>query len=475
MLDSEHFIRLFYPYSSGFEFIFFDTLGLLFLAAFFDFKKPFRLYNLDLLMLAAWIPLGDYEKGYWPFTTAFGYGLLFYFFPRLLLHQVLKDRTEPCFNFSERTYRLLSVALAAYGAFLTFTYPGPHGKMKAHVPFIAGSAAAGQAGARCILQGDVVYGNVDRLAPETDRHYDWAWDAYGPAYYYTFLPFEYLFPTTEHFKFGYGMAARVTTTVMNCGSIVLLNILGRQLQGALAGAALGFSWAVLPYTLIPVFNSKTGDLMPGFLALAALVLFRRSIWAGAFGVAWLGAAALFPVFLIPTWAATLPFRKALGFFALTALLGILLSIPQFLQPNAISIFLDATAGSQERFGDWAWSVWTQYPQMKYLRAFLQLMFLPVALSIAWLARRSGFPGVLAYCGSLVIYIEMFKLYVPGRYHLWYLPFLLPYFLLPGLQGRSAEAPPTSEDSGVHAERIGAGINPTGYSKLAGRVTLPLKN
>lgn len=433
MFPSLEAFRLLFPYSSGFEFLWFDFLGLIFVACFFDHRRALCLRNLDVLMITIWVPLGDYEKGPLRLTTILGYAPLFYFLPRLCL-EVYRKRCDPVHvAFPPGLLRRVTVALFAYAAFLIFVSPFPY-QLKGDAPFISGSAAGGLAGARAILDHGIVYGNTNRLHKDD---IDWGWDTYGPGYYYMFVPFEALFPTPGHFKYSYGFPARLLTLLLHLLAILTLRHLGRKLGDEALAEALGFAWAILPYTLITAYWSKTGDILPGALTVAALALYHASPFWGAIGLGYLSAATIFGVFYIPIWAAALPRERIVRFTGVVLATGAVLTVPQWMQPDGLGIFYRATVVWQENYGDWPYSLWTQYPETKYMRAYFKMTFLPFVAFATWMARGTGFRGAVALSGAVAIWIQLFKLYVPGRYHLWYLPFLL-LALLPG-GGREAEA------------------------------------
>lgn len=436
MFPSIEAFRLLFPYCSGFEFVWFDFLALIFIVCFFDFRNPRRLRNLDVVMIAIWVPLGDYEKGPLWLTTVLGYLPLFYFLPRLVLerYRTERDPGDPApIRFSPATLRNVTGVLFLYASILIFVSPYPY-ELKGEAPYISGSAAGGLAGARALLEHGIVYGNTNRLHQDK---IDWGWDTYGPAYYYTFLPFEALFPTPGHFKYSYGFPARLLTLLLHLLAILTFRQLGRRLGGASLGESLAFAWAIMPYTLISCYWSKTGDILPGALTVAALALYHASPFWGAIGLGYLSAATIFGVFYIPIWAAALPRPRALPFVGIVLATGAVLTVPQLMQSDGIGIFYRATVVWQEHYGDWPYSLWTQYPETKYMRAYFKLLFLPFVLLATWMARGSGFRGAVALSGAVAIWIQLFKLYVPGRYHLWYLPFLL-LALIPGTAAKERE-------------------------------------
>ena len=114
-----------YPFQPPERYLFYDLVALIFVFTFFDFKHLKRLRNLDVLMLCAWVPLGDYELGNLRFTMVLGYLPLLYFLPRLL-YQVWRTSADPCtINVSTRTLKGLAAVFFVAGVALALIYPTP--------------------------------------------------------------------------------------------------------------------------------------------------------------------------------------------------------------------------------------------------------------------------------------------------------------------------------------------------------------
>ncbi|MBI3892642.1 MAG: hypothetical protein HY303_14060 [Candidatus Wallbacteria bacterium] len=412
-------LRYFVPFSSGWEFVWFDFLALLLIACFFDFKKPFRLRNLDLLMLCVWVPLGDYEKGTLRWTAVVGYWPLFYFLPRLLW-QPSRRHEDPCVIHAGST-ALATATLAAlfYGALLTLICPLPYERYYGmHTLGLSASAIGGSQGAAAILKGQIPYGNLPK-----------GWDCYGPAYYYCFAPFVALLSDLPGVGPQYHLPARALTILANFVAASALRALGQRLAGVQFGWALACFWSAIPYTLISCYWSQAGHLLVGALLAVAGLGLSCSTVRGGLALAWASAAAFFPVLLIPVWAARLAKRERVRFVALVVAAGMLLTLPMLCQSQGIWRLLDATLVFRQTRNVGPWSPWTHFPWTRPAMQFFQWMTLPVVAYCAWRARGRGYVSTLALAGAVVIYTQLYSLHAPGRYQLWMLPFLLPVLLL----------------------------------------------
>lgn len=411
--------RYFFPYCTGLEALWFDLLALLVIGCFFDFKQPWRLRNLDLLMICCWVPLGDYEKGHLPLTVVLGYLPLFYFLPRLL-HQVGRRAEEPCVvNYGPRWLTLLTALALLYGVGLALVAPYPYASWKGSDTLaLSDSAVAGMLGANALRAGKIPYGNLP------DHR-----DDYGPAYYYSYLPFMFLQVKEGYFLHEYGAPARALAIVAHVAAILGFGLLGWRLRSAHYGLALAFAWACLPYSLISLYWSQTGHLLTGALLLWSCLALSCSQLLGAAVLAWTSAAAFFPVFFIPAWAATLRERKRAVFLGVVLGLGLALWLPMLDQPDGLRKFFDSTVVYFQVQNRGEWSPWVQHPMTLPVKSFFSWMFLPFVAWVSWRARGRGFVSLMAITGAIVVFTQFFSLHAPGRYQLWMMPFLLPVLLL----------------------------------------------
>lgn len=426
MLESHHYWKLFFPYGAGFEFLFFDTLAVLFVLAFFDRERPSSARNLDLVMLVAWVPLGDYERGNVTSNALLAYLILYYFLGRFawLVHAPLE--TSVTCHLDARGLKAASLGLLVYSLFLVGVSPWPYAQVGKKGHEISDSGAAGMAGARVILSGKPVYGNTQEL--QTSKGRNRGWDTYGPGYYYLFVPFEAMAGAGGDPKKGYGLSARWTTLALHLLCLACLFGIGSRMGGRDRGLAFVFAWSILPYVFINLYWCSTGHLLPGALSLLALWLFLRGPVAGGVGLGYLAASAFYPLFLLPIWAAALQGRARFRFVIVTFVTGLILWLPQLAQESGFQKFWEATFEFQEGYRGKPWSPWTHHPEMLPLRHFFSLMFLPVVGFLTYLVSRKGWKVWLPATCLVLVWMQLYKLHAPGRFQLWLFPFFLPLLL-----------------------------------------------
>jgi hypothetical protein len=368
-------------------------------------------------MLCAWVPLGYYELGNLKWTMLLGYLPLFYFVPRLV-YQVWRKADDPCvINLSNRWLLVLAAVFFAAGCLMCMAYPEPF-----YGDSLSDTAQSGMAAARLLLEGRIPYGNLK-----------YGWDSYPPAYYYAYVPFEWLIsdhlPVTNHAEpyMTYGWSARLLACTANLACVLGLVWLGTRIRDRRFGYALAFAWAAMPYTLMSVADSQTGHLVPAALTILSIAAYMASQWVGAILLAVLGAAAFYPVFFAPIWAARLGWRQGLAFLLLVAIVGLALWVPMLRQDDGLAKFFKAISKHENRVTKK--SPWFQHPWMVPLRYTFAILFLPFVGWAAWVAaKRRGFVPLVALTAAVVAWGQLFHLNAPGRYHPWMMACLVPLLL-----------------------------------------------
>ena len=269
-------------------------LCLLFVAPFFDPRRPFRMLHLDLLVLLGGFGVSHFffNKGEIGTSVPLVYPVLAYLLARMLVAGLRPRRTgEPLVPLASRPrcWWPGSCCSAASGSGST----SATGKV--------GDVGYGSAiGATRIQDGKPLYkdSGVD------DQHFD----TYGPVNYLAYDPFVKAFPPSQQeieTPDDYDLpAARAATIAFDLFTIAGLFVLGLRLRrgraGRLLGLALAYAWVAFPYTMFPLM-SNTNDTLVSALLVWALVALSSPPARGAL-LALAAAAKFAPLALAPLFA-----------------------------------------------------------------------------------------------------------------------------------------------------------------------------
>ncbi|HET6570099.1 MAG TPA: glycosyltransferase 87 family protein [Solirubrobacterales bacterium] len=159
---------------------------------------------------------------------------------------------------------------------------------------------AGVVGADRIAHGEPLYGNFPDDVSQGDT--------YGPVNYLAYVPFERIWPWSGSWDdLPAAHAAAVTFDLL---AFALLCWLGLRIRPGPAGrklaATLAFGWAAYPYTAYAL-ESNSNDTLVAVLLIAVLLALARPVARGAFAA--LAALTKFaPVVLVPMLATYRPDR-----------------------------------------------------------------------------------------------------------------------------------------------------------------------
>ena len=274
-------------------------LAALFFFGLFDFKRPWRIVHLDLLVLLSfgfaqiWFHLG--EDGIW---VPLAYPPLVYLLGRMLWVGFRGERVglRPSVPVT-----WLAIALVALVT----------GRIGLNV-IDSGTIDVGHAsvvGADKVTSGETVWGQGEfpRINPEGD--------SYGPVNYYAYVPFELAFPFDG--EWDELPASHAASIVFDLAVIAGLLFLGPALrrappdadpeeqeaakaEGTALGIVLAFAWCAYPYTTFEL-QSNSNDALMVALIVWALVAFASPVRRGLL----LGFAAMtkfMPFLLAPLFA-----------------------------------------------------------------------------------------------------------------------------------------------------------------------------
>ena len=419
-------------------------LCVLFLAPFFDPRRPFRLLHLDLLALVAFgASHGFFNRGEIGLSAPLVYPVLLYLLVRLL---------AAGFRPRERPERLVPIVPVAWLAIATVLLVGFRVGLNVVDSNVIDVGYAGVLGADRIADGRELYGAG--FSAEIERG-----DTYGPVNYLAYLPFEQALPWSG--SWDDLPAAHGAAILFDLVTLIGLVLLGRRLrpgrEGRDLGVVLGFAWAAFPYALFSLESNANDSIVAMFTVLAMLALTlapaREGLSAGARAVAiGLGAAAKFaPLALAPLFATgsrtgdglAPRLRSWLVFgFALVAVL--LVSFMPFVPDGGLRELYDRTLGYQASRPS-PFSVWGQEEWLGPVHTVVKAGVVVLALLVAVVPRRRGPLQVAALGAAVLVAVELAVTHWFYLYVVWFAPLALVALLGP----YRGPAPPAGDDPAAH--------------------------
>jgi hypothetical protein len=388
-------------------------LCVLFILPFFNFRRPFSLLHLDLLVLLSFsVSLAFFNHAHIYASVPLAYPPLVYLLVRMLaLLRRDRARDEP------GPLRLLVPApWLALGVVFLLGFRIGLNVTDANVIDVG---YAGVIGAQRVVDGEPLYGSY----PSENEH----GDTYGPFNYEAYVPFQQIFGWSG--TWDDLPAAHAASIFFDVLSVALLFLLGRRMRGPTLGIALAYAWVSYPFTLFAL-ESNSNDTLLAALVLGALLAagYRSRLALTARGglAALAGLTKFAPLALVPLLAThglreMAPARRLRAFalylaaFAGTAALA---SIPALSHDSLLRIY-DRTIAYQANRGS-PFSVWGLYGIPGPQRA-VEIAAAALALSLAVLPRRPDLVGLAAACGAVMIATQLgidhwFYLYIP-----WFFP------------------------------------------------------
>jgi Glycosyltransferase family 87 len=381
-------------------------LGLIFLAPFIDFRRPFRLLHLDLLMLVAFaISHFFFERGNIGVSVPLVYPVLGYLLVRMLVAGFRPKRPRG------RLVPIMPVwALALVVLFLVGFRVG----MNMIDSNVIDVGYSGVIGADSITHGHGLYNGT---FPADNLH----GDTYGPINYIAYIPFEQIFPWSG--TWNDLPAAHAATIVFDLLTLLGLFRLGRRLRAGPAGTSLGvtlaFAWAAYPYSLFVVSTNSNDSLVAALIVYALLALASppgRGILIALGGAAKFAPLALAPLFARGTDA--LRSRRTL-IAAVTIVVVFVVSFLPFIPHGGVHALWDRTFGSQLDRNS-PFSVWGQ-TSLDWLHTAWEACVVGLALLVAVLPKRRSDVQVAALAAAVVIAFQIAADHWFYLYIVWFAP------------------------------------------------------
>jgi hypothetical protein len=378
-----------------------------------DWRRPFSLLHLDLLVLLSFsVSLAFFNHANIYASVPLTYPPLVYLLVRMLLllrrssgHSA--DHPATARGSGPWQPRLPPEVLAVGLVFLIGFRIG----LNVADSNVIDVGYAGVIGAHRLVHGQSLYGGY----PSENEH----GDTYGPVNYEAYVPFVALFGWSGHWDDL--PAAHAFAIFCDLLAMGLLFLLGRRVRGPSLGIVLAYAWAAYPFTLYAL-ESNSNDVFVGALVLAA-VLFATSPPARGLFAALAGLTKFAPLALAPLLAThglrELPSRfdrtRALaGFVAAFLLTAAVVSIPAFTHDSLHTIY-ERTFVYQSNRGS-PFSVWGLYG-LHGFETVAQAAAVALALLLAFLPRRPDAIGLAAACAAVLIAMQLglehwFYLYIP---------------------------------------------------------------
>jgi hypothetical protein len=409
----------------------FLPLCAIFLLGLVDWRRPWRVANLDLLVLL-------------------GFGVSHYFFNRAEIG-VSVPLVYPVLLYL--LGRSLWIGLRGRGEGLRPVWPVMWMVVAALFLMgfrvglnVADSGAidvgyAGVVGADRIAHGDAIYGNFPKDISSGDT--------YGPVDYLAYLPFERVWPWSG--SWDDLPAAHAASVVFDVATFVLLLLLGIRIRpgpdGQRLAAILAFGWAAYPYTAY-VLESNSNDTLVAALLVATLLLAARPIARGATLAAatWAKfvAAPLLPMFATyrpagPVTAGDPPSpelpgdgppyratrrrgRRVLLFLMGFAVVTVAAMTWPAIDPG-LKTFYDRTIASQAG-RESPFSIWGQAPSLEPIRIALLVATGALALLFAAIPKRKSLLQLAALSAALLILLQLTLHHWFYLYIVWFYPLFL---------------------------------------------------
>jgi hypothetical protein len=380
-------------------------LCLLFLVPFVDWRRPFALLHLDLLVLLSFsVSLAFFNHGDIYASVPLTYPPLVYLLVRMLMLVRGGRRRAPRLWIPARWLAVGVVFLLGFRIALNVTDSN-----------VIDVGYAGVIGAQRIANDRPLYGRY----PSDNEH----GDTYGPVNYEVYVPFERIFGWSGIWDDL--PAAHATAIVFDLLAVGLMFLLGLRIRGPTLGVALAYAWVSYPFTLFAL-ESNSNDTIVAVLVLAVLLAATsppaRGVFTALAGFTKFAPLALAPLFAtyglreLPPRRRPRAFGAFLGAFAVTAAL---VSVPA-LEHDSLREIYERTIAYQDARGA-PFSVWGLYRGLHGIQYGVQAAAVVLALALAVIPRRPGLPCLAAAAAAILIALQLgleywFYLYIP-----WFFP------------------------------------------------------
>jgi hypothetical protein len=412
-------------------------LCVLFLVPFVNFRRPFAMLHLDLLVLLSFsVSLAFFNHAHIYASVPLAYPPLLYLLARMLALARRGRGGRPGLPGRAGIGPLRLLVPAPWLAVAVVFLLGFRIALNVTDSNVIDVGYAGVIGAQRIVNGRPLYGSF----PVDNEH----GDTYGPANYEAYIPFEQVFGWSG--TWDDLPAAHAAAIFFDLLAVALLFWLGRRLRGPTLGIALAYAWVSFPFTLFAL-ESNSNDTLVAALVLAALLAATytsnvtragRGVLAALAGLTKFAPLALAPLLAthgLPDVGRVRRARALAVFAAGFAATVAIVSIPALSHDSLHEIY-ERTLVYQSNRGS-PFSVWGLYG-LHTEEIAVEALAVALALALAFLggwARNDDIVGLTAACAAVVIAEQLgiehwFYLYIP-----WFFP-----LVMIALLGRFSEPP-----------------------------------
>ena len=410
----------------------FLPLCALFLIGLIDWRRPWRVATLDLLVLLGFgVSHYFFNRAEIGVSVPLQYPALLYLLARALWIG-LRGRGEGIRPVWPASWLLVAALfLMGFRVGLNMADSG-----------VIDVGYAGVVGADRIAHGEPLYDNFPADVSQGDT--------YGLVNYLSYLPFEAIWPwggSWDDLPAAHGAAI-----AFDLLTFALLAWLGIRIRPGPAGrklaATLAFAWAAYPYTAYAL-ESNSNDTLVAALLVATLLVLARPIARGAM-LAFATLTKFAPALLAPMFMTYGPGRaKFTWAFLLTV--ALLMAWPA-IDPGLPTVYDRTVAYQSDR--DSPFSIWGQAPSLEPLRVAILVATGFLAIAFAFVPKRKSLVQVAALSAALLISLQLTAQHWFYLYIVWFYPLLLVAFAWEG--GVSPERADTQSE---RSERVRAGDTP----------------
>jgi Glycosyltransferase family 87 len=417
-------------------------LAAVFLLGLLDWRRPFRVAHLDLLVLLSFgISNHFLTRADIGLSVPLAYPPLLYLLARMLWigFRAGRERYGGSLRPSAPMALLAVLTVALLGGRIALNLTSDHS--------VIDVGYAGVIGAERLVEGENLWGNFPQ-----DNIFG---DTYGPANYLAYVPFEAAFPWSG--TWDDLPAARAAAIFFDLATVAGLFVLGSRLrpgdrrQGQALGVTMAFAWAAYPYTTYAL-QSNSNDALIAALLVWAMVLFSRPLARGAL-LGFAVMAKFAPLVLAPLFAAgerglvesleerrppPKPRLRMLRQFSIAFAAVVALMLVHPATEAGLATFWERTLEMQlDRTSPF--SIWGQTESLEWLQTTLKLLAVGLALAVAFVPRQRSLAQIAALGAAVLIATQLtvehwFYLYIP-----WFLPLLLAAIVAPGTPRGAAQA------------------------------------